>query len=146
MESVIRALVMYLFVLIAVRLAGSRTLSKMNLIDFVLVLIMSIVAAQAIIGYDYSLTNAIVIISTLIAINILFSFIKHKSRWFERVIDGSPLIVINNGKMVADNMDIAKVEEADILEAARKWQGIESLEQIKYAILEKDGEITVIPK
>jgi uncharacterized membrane protein YcaP (DUF421 family) len=64
----------------------------------------------------------------------------------ERLVDGAPLIILEHGKLHQDRMDKERVDEEDILEAARRLQGLERLEQIKYAVLERNGEITVVPE
>jgi uncharacterized membrane protein YcaP (DUF421 family) len=145
MESIFRAAVIYLFLMVIIRISGHRTLNEMTTFDFVLLLIMGDAAQQGMTGTDYSITNGIIIIITLVLLDILMSFLKQKFYGFEKIIDGLPLILINNGKMQNDIMKKVKIDKTDILESARKLQGLERLEQIKYAILEKDGEITIIP-
>lgn len=145
MESVIRALLIYIFLMIVIRISGHRTLNELTTFDFVLLLIMGDASQQAMTGTDYSLTNGFIIIISLVALDMLMSFIKQKFSFFEKIIDGSPLILINHGKMLKKNMQKAQIDEFDILEAGRKLQGLEYINQIKYAILEKGGDITIIP-
>lgn len=145
MDAVIRAIIIYLFLMIVLRIAGHRTLNEMTTFDFILLLIMGDASQQALTGTDYSLTNGILIIITLVLMDIFISFLKQKFTKIEWIIDGAPLILIHNGKMKKKLMERVKVSVADILESARKLQGLEALDQIKYAILEKDGEITIIP-
>lgn len=145
MESIFRAAIIYFFLMLVVRIAGNRTLNEMTTFDFVLLLIMGDASQQAMTGTDYSMINGILIIITLVFIDIMISFVKQKSTRFEKFIDGSPLILINNGKLQNRNLEKVKVDICDILESGRKLHGLERLDQIKYAILEKDGDITIIP-
>lgn len=146
MESIFRAAFMYIFLMFIIRVAGTRTLSEMTNFDFILLLIIGDASQQAITSNDYSVTNAIIVIITFIVMDMLLAILKNKFPAFDRFIDGSPLIIVNQGKQVKKNMEKMKLGENDILEAARKTQGLERMDQIKYAILEKDGEITIVPK
>ena len=145
MESVIRALCIYIFLMIVIRISGHRTLNELTTFDFVLLLIVGDSCQQAMTGTDYSMTNGFIIVISLITLDMLMAFLKQKFKKFEKMVDGTPLILIYQGKIQEKNMRKAEIDEFDILESARKLQGLERLEQIKYAILEKGGEITIIP-
>jgi uncharacterized membrane protein YcaP (DUF421 family) len=146
MESVIRPALVYLFLLLLLRLTGARTLAQITSFDFVLLLIISEATQQALIGEDNSMINGAVVVSTLIGLNILMSLLKQRSKWFDRVIDDIPLVIVADGKPLKDRMDKARVDEDDVLDAARENHGLERLEQIRHAILERDGQISIIPR
>ena len=146
MDSVIRGLSVYFFLLVIFKVSGKRTLQEVTAFDFVLLLIIAETTQQALLGDDFSLTNALVLITTLVFTDICLSLVKQRSKGIEKLLDGTPTILVDNGSLLRDRMDKARVDESDIMEAARKLQGLESLEQVKYAILEKDGTISVIPK
>lgn len=146
MDSVLRAAIVYFFLLVIFRLSGNRTLNEATLFDFVLVLIIAEVTENPLLGEDPSITNAFVAIITLVMIDIGFSIMKQRSRKMEKLVDGVPVIVVENGKPIKDRMNEARIDEDDVLEAARELQGIERMDQIKYAVLEKNGMITIIPK
>lgn len=146
MDSVLRAAIVYFFLLVIFRLSGNRTLNEATLFDFVLVLIIAEVTENPLLGEDPSITNAFVAIITLVIIDIGFSIIKQRSRKMEKLVDGVPMIIVENGKPIKDRMNEARIDEDDVLEAARELQGIERMDQIKYAVLEKNGTITIIPK
>lgn len=145
MEPIIRAMIMYFFLLFVVRISGKRTMSDVTIFDFVLILIIGDASQQGITGKDYSVVNTLLIISTLILLDVLLAFIKTKYKKLEKIIDGLPLIIVHNGECITKNLKATRVSTEDILEYARKTQGIERLEQIKYAVLEKDGAISIIP-
>jgi uncharacterized membrane protein YcaP (DUF421 family) len=146
MDTVIRAAAIYLFVLLLIRISGKRTLSETTTFDFVLLMLIGEATQQALLGNDFSLVTAFTVILTLVGLDILVSFVKRSSPAVEKWIDGLPLIILENGKPLHERMKTSRVDEADILEAARKLQGIESLDQIKYAMLERSGGITVVRK
>lgn len=145
MESVLRAAGMYVLLLIVLKIAGRRTLLEMNSFDFVLLLIISEATQQALLGNDFSFTGAAITIITLIVLDILFSYLKNAIPRLDLIIDGSPLILVENGKLLEKRMQRSGISEEDILSSARSAQGIERLDQIKFAILEKNGKIAVIP-
>lgn len=146
MESVIRGLVVYLFLLVVFRISGKRTLSETSSFDLVLLLIISETTQQAMVDNDHSMTNAAVLILTLVGVDIVLSLIKRWVPQAEAWMDGLPVVIVRDGELLQDRMKRERVDEADVLEAARRGLGLESLDQIKYAVLEKGGDITVIPR
>jgi uncharacterized membrane protein YcaP (DUF421 family) len=146
MESVIRAAVVYVVLLVLFRIAGKRSLAEVTSFDLVLLLIISEATQQAMIDSDNSMTNALLLVCTLIGMNILFSVIATRWKPFERLIEDVPLVILEDGKLIHEHMRKERVEENEILEAARASQGLERLDQIKYAILERTGHITIVPK
>jgi uncharacterized membrane protein YcaP (DUF421 family) len=100
---------------------------------------------QALLGNDFSITNALILIISLIGIDLVLTKAKGRFSFLSKVIEGTALIIVENGKMLKVRMKRSGVEEEDILEAARQLHGLERIEQIKYAVLEKSGEISIIP-
>jgi uncharacterized membrane protein YcaP (DUF421 family) len=146
MSAVIRSVVIYLILMVIFRIAGKRSLSQINTFDFVLLLVIGEATQQALLGNDFSITTAFLVIVTLVGLDVGFSLLKQRSKKVERLIDSMPLILVENGKLLKDRMDRARVDELDILAKARELQGLERMDQIKYAVLERSGGITVIPK
>lgn len=146
MESIYRSIIIYFFLMLVIRISGKRTLAEITVFDFVLILVIGDASQQSITGPDYSIINAIIIVATLILLDMIFSFIKSRFKKIEKIMDGSPLILLKDGKCIKDNLKVTSVDEEDVLEAARKSHGLENMQQIKYAILEKDGSISIIPQ
>jgi uncharacterized membrane protein YcaP (DUF421 family) len=146
METVLRTLAVYLFLLVVFRLAGKRQLAETDTFDMVVLLIISEATQGALIGEDASLTTGLVVITTLIGAGILLAFVKQKAPRMQRLIDGMPLILIQDGELLRDRMEKVRVDEEDIMEAAHGQEGIATLDEIRYAILERNGDITIIPK
>lgn len=145
MDSVIRGICVYLFLLIVLRISGKRSVASMTPFDFVLVLILSETVQQAMIDNDNSITNAVLLVLTLIGFDILLSVLKGKYPALARTIDSTPVLVIKEGKLVRSSMKAERVDEDDILAAARTHQGISRMDEIDYAVVEENGDITVIP-
>jgi uncharacterized membrane protein YcaP (DUF421 family) len=146
MDSVIRAAVIYFVLLLVFRLGGNRSIAQITAFDFILLLIISEAIQQAMITEDYSLTNAFLLVVTLVGLDIMMSLWKQRSERVEKILDGVPLLLIENGKMHEKIMRKERVDESDILAAARDRQGIERIDQIKHAVVEASGGITVVPK
>lgn len=146
MDSVLRASAMYLALIVLFKIAGRRSLAELTTFDFVLLMIIGEATQQALLGNDFSFTNSMLVIVTLIAIDVGLSLLKQHSIWVSRLIDGGPTIIVENGKILQKRLRRARLAEADVMEAARSSQGIETLAQIKFAILERNGKISVIPK
>ena len=145
METILRAVVVYLLLLALFRSFGKRSLSQITTFDFVLLLIVAETTQQALLGDDYSIVNCLLLVATLLLLDRLLSFLKQRSVWFESVAEGRPLVILRDGAPLRDHMERCDVDESDILAAAREAQGLERLDQIKYAILERNGSITVVP-
>ena len=146
MESVLRGTAIYLFLLLIFRITGKRSLDQVTTFDFVLLLIVSETTQQALLGEDFSITNACLLIVTLFVLDQAFASLKDRFRLVQKVAEGLPVVLLEDGKPLKERLRQSQVDEGDILEAARELQGLERLEQIKYAVLERHGGITIVPK
>lgn len=146
MDAILRAAVLYLFLLIVFRIAGRRSLSDMSSFDLVLLLIISEATQQALLGDDFSVTKALLVIVALFAIDIGFSLLKGKSQRFAKVVEGVPMILVEHGRPLRGRLRRARVSEDDVLASARTLRGLDRMEQIKFAVLEVSGRITIIPE
>jgi len=146
MDEVLRAVAVYGLLLVIFRLSGKRTLAQMTPFDLVLLLVFSEVLQTALVDDDSSLTGAFIVILTLVTLDIGLSLIKQRFQGAEKVLDGAPVIILDDGRLLRDRMERERIDEGDILSAARQSQGIESLDQIKRAVLEQSGVISIIPR
>ena len=146
MESVIRAVVVYIVLMLLFRIAGKRSLAEITSFDLVLLLIISEATQQAMIDNDNSMTNSLLLVATLIGMNILLSVVTKRWKWLDKLVEDVPLVILKNGEPLRDRMRKERIDEDDILEAARASEGLERLDQIKFAILERTGHITIVPK
>jgi uncharacterized membrane protein YcaP (DUF421 family) len=144
-NPVLRAAIVYLMLLVVFRLAGKRTLAQVTSFDLVLLLIISEAVAQALVGDDFSLTNALLVVLTLILMDVALGFVK-RSREASKWLEGLPIVIFEDGRVLPDRIGRSQVDEDDILTAAQRQLGLERLDQIKYAVLERSGGIAVIPK
>jgi uncharacterized membrane protein YcaP (DUF421 family) len=146
MDALIRAVAIYVFLLIAFRIGGKRSLGQTTTFDFVLLLIIAETTQQALLGDDFSVTNAFFLIVTLLSLDIAMSLLKRQWPRIDRLVEGTPLVIVEHGKPIRDRMHKARIDEEDVLSAARELQGLKRMEQVDYAVLERNGAITILPK
>jgi uncharacterized membrane protein YcaP (DUF421 family) len=146
MDAVLRAAAIYFFLLILFRLAGRRTFAEMTSFDFVLLLVIGEATQQALLGDDFSVINAFIVIVALIAIDILFSLAQSTIPGLSKFINGEPMIVVEHVKPLLKRLKRARVSVDDVLGAARETRGLEHIGQIKFAVLEPNGAISIIPE
>lgn len=146
MEAVLRPLAVYVFLLLVFRIAGKRTLAEITTFEFVLLLVLGEAMQQAIIGDDFSVTNAYIIILVLIFAEIVMSLLQVRFKTFNKWTEGVPALLIHDGKIQEEVLRKSRVDEEDILQAARELRGLERMDQIKHAVLEKSGGISIVPK
>jgi uncharacterized membrane protein YcaP (DUF421 family) len=94
---------------------------------------------------DHSVTNCFLLVLTLVGATLVLSFLKQRFSKLERWLDDAPLVIVDHGKLNLAFMKKVHVNQSDVLEAARLLHGLERLDQIKYAVVERSGEISIIP-
>ncbi|MDT3411008.1 DUF421 domain-containing protein [Kosakonia cowanii] len=146
MDMVLRAVAIYLVLMVVFKIAGRRALLQMTSFDLILLLIISEATQQALLGNDFSVTGAALTIITLVVVDILFGKLKKYVKGAENFIDGTPVVLVEHGEMLPEKMREADISRADIMLSARNNQGIVDLAEIKFAILERNGHISIIPK
>ncbi|MBE8905720.1 DUF421 domain-containing protein [Enterobacter asburiae] len=145
MDMVFRALAIYLFLVVVFKVAGRRALLQMTSFDLILLLIISEATQQALLGQDFSVTGAMITITTLVVADIIFGLMKKYFSPVENILDGTPVILVENGVPLADKLKKVDVSCDDILVSARQNNRITEISDIKYAILERNGHISIIP-
>lgn len=146
MDSVIRGVVMFFFLQLIFRISGKRTLAEATNFDLIVLLIISETTQQAMVDSDHSMINGFLLVLTLVGISIGLSLLKQKFPVLDKWLEGGPLVIVDNGKIFKDRMDKVRVSEDDVLEAGRALHGLERMDQIKRAVVERGGSISIIPK
>ncbi|HEX9970131.1 MAG TPA: YetF domain-containing protein [Acidimicrobiales bacterium] len=146
MDAIIRALAVYGFLLVVFRITGKRSLAQITTFDAVLLLIISEAVQQALIDSDESMTNAFLLVLTLLGADVVMSLITIRSDKVDKLLNDVPLVLVEDGHVHEDRLKKARVSSDDILEHARELRGLESMDQVKYAVLERNGTVTVVPK
>jgi uncharacterized membrane protein YcaP (DUF421 family) len=146
MDSILRGLATYFFILLIFRITGKRSLAQITTFDAVLLLIIAEAIQSALIDTDNSMTNAFLLIVTLLGTDLVMSLFTSRWEKADKILNDVPLILIENGHIHKDRMLKSRVAENDVLEQARAQHGVERLDQIKYAVLERSGGISIIPR
>lgn len=146
MDSVLKAVAIYVLLWVVIRISGRRTLAQMTAFDLILLLIIGGATQRALVGQDYSLTTAFIVVTTLVSLDVGMSLMEIGSRGMAKILKGIPTILVEHGHKLEGRMRRARVTEEEILEAARHDHGIERLDQIKFAVLEASGKISIIPE
>jgi uncharacterized membrane protein YcaP (DUF421 family) len=145
MESILRTALVYLVLFLILRISGKRTLKETTPFGAVLLFLIGSAVADVMKNEDRSITNGFLIVATLVLMHIIFSRIKWLSRGAEKLLDDVPTILVKDGKVFEERMKNARVTTNDILASGRK-EKLKEMNDIKYAILEVDGSICIIPK
>ncbi|MNK80319.1 hypothetical protein D3C87_1000260 [compost metagenome] len=139
-------MIIYGFLLLLFRVLGKRTLAEVTTFDVALLLIISEATQPGLMGMDNSLMNSMIVITTLLGLDTLVGRISDRAPMVQQVLQDTPLILIEDGRILHDRLDKEGVDLEEIMAAARQTQGLERVEQIKYAVLERTGGISIIPK
>jgi len=144
-EKILRSGVVYFFILVAFRFTGKRQVGQLSLFDLVVLLIISNVVQNAVIGNDNSLGGGMIGAVTILALNWLVVEVSYRFKPARRLLEGEPTLLIHNGKLLQANLKRERITMED-LQAALRRNGGESLDRVRYAILEENGQISVVLK
>ncbi|HYM69387.1 MAG TPA: YetF domain-containing protein [bacterium] len=144
-EKVIRPVLVYLFLVIAVRLAGRRQLAQLNSFDLVVLMMLANTVQNATIGNDNSMVGGLIGVSALLLVNYLVTRFLYRQPKIDRLLEGAPTTLIKNGKIIRENLVKETITEEELMEAVRK-QGFGSLGHVAEATLERGGVISVVPR
>lgn len=146
MDIILRAIVMYAFLMLLFRSTGKRSLSQITTFDFVLLLVVGEATQQALLGDDFSIIAAVLVICTLLMMDVGLDLLQQVFPRLAPIMEDMPLVLVDEGQCIDRHLKKSRLSQEDILEAAREKQGLERLDQIKYAVLERTGSISIIPK
>ncbi len=146
MDAVLRAAAIYIILLLLFRMVGKRSLAQITTFDFVLLLVVGEATQQALLGEDFSIINAVLVIATLIALERLSDYFSWRYPLFQRATESMPVILVADGEVLDEVLAKEHINAEEILEAARKTQGLERMDQIKWAVQETSGGISIVPK
>lgn len=143
LEIIVRGTVMYLSLIILMRLILKRQAGGMETGDLLLVILLADASQNGMAGEYRTVPDGLILVATLMFWNFFLDWLSYHFRWFERLMNAEPLILIRNGKMLHRNMRREFVTQAELLSQLRE-QGIENIEQVKKAFMESDGKLSVI--
>ena len=145
METVVRITIIYLVILVGLRLLGKRELSQLTPLELVTLMLIPEIVSQSMIGEDFSVTNGVIGLTTVFSLVFLTSLLKHNSQPVERLIEGTPSLLVERGKFVEANLNKERITPGEVFGEMHK-SGLEQLSEVKWAILETDGNISIVPE
>jgi uncharacterized membrane protein YcaP (DUF421 family) len=145
MDLVIRATVIFFFIFLVTRVAGRRELSALEPFDLILLVVLGDLVQQGITQSDESVTGTLIVISTITLLSVAVSWVSFRSGRVRLVTEGEPIILVQDGEIIERNLRRERLTHGDLEEEARRQQ-VASVGDIRWAILEKEGTISVIPK
>lgn len=143
MYTIAHAIIGYFFLLLTIRVLSRRPGAQFTPFEFVIVFLVGGVIILATVGDDRSITNCICAIIVICLMHQCVSWIRARYPRVAKAIDGLPIVLLNNGEWQREAMEKTRVEDADVMAAART-KGVKNLDQIKYAVLERNGAISII--
>ncbi len=145
MDIVLRAVVVFVFLMTLTRVIGRRELSSLQPFDLILLIVLGDAMQQGLTQDDYSITGAVLAVGTIALLQVLVSWVSYRFPRSRRVFEGTPIIVIEDGKPIERNLKRERLDVDDVAEAARQ-EGIAHLADVRWAVLETTGKISFIKK
>lgn len=144
MDTVLRIAFIYFFLMVAIRIMGKRELSEMSAFELVTLLLIPEIFATALAREDYSMTHAVIGAATLFALVFITSLVTFRYKRMEQIVEGQPTVLVHDGRLIERNLKRERVTADEVFTEMHK-AGIAELTQVRWAILEMDGKIAVIP-
>ena len=142
LNLVIRAMVVYLAVLILLRVSGKRQLGQMGATEFVAILLISNAVQNSMNGGDNSLVGGLLLAGVLVSLSALISYLTYRSRVFSSIFEGTPTLLVHKGKLIHKHLHSERMSESELKTLLRK-QGVHNVHEIETAILEADGTLSI---
>src|SRR5207244_2388054 len=143
MDIALRAFVLFWFIVLVTRVTGRRELSSLGPFDLVLLIVLGDAIQQGLTQDDYSVTGALIAVSTIALMQLASSYLSFRSRRVRAIMEGDPIIIVQDGKPVTKNLRRLRMTTDELAEEAR-GQGIASLDDVRWAIAEASGTVSFI--
>ncbi len=143
MDLVFRALIIYVVVFTFTRVIGRRELSTLQPFDFILLVVIGDLIQQGVTQNDMSVTGVVIVLTTLALTQVATSYVSFRFKRMRPLLEGEPIVLVQNGRIIEQNLRRERLTTDDLAEQARRSE-IESLDQVKWAVLETNGEISFI--
>jgi len=142
---IFKTVLLYFFIVVVYRIMGKKEIGKLSIIDLIVSILIAELAAISIEQYEKSILISIIPIICLVLIEMLFSYIGIKSPKFRKIVEGSPVVIIKNGKLNFEAMSKLRYSLDDLVTQLRE-QSIKNIEEVNYAVLENNGKLSIFEK
>ncbi len=144
MDLVLRSVIMFFAIFVITRVVGRRELSTMEPFDLILLIVTGDLAQQAVTQSDYSITGGLTVLATMALLTVALSYMSWKVPKLRPVLDGEPLVLVQDGEIIERNLRRERITVDELLAEARLQQ-VGSLDRVRFAVLETNGRISIIP-
>lgn len=145
MDIALRAIFLYAFVILVMRVIGRRELSSLGAIDLVLLIVLGDSIQQGLTQDDYSVTGAVIAVSTIAAVQVASSYLSFRSRRARTVLEGNPVVIVQDGRLIEKNLKRERMTADEVAEEMRMQQ-IASFHEVQWGIVENNGSISFVKK
>ena len=145
MDIALRAAIAFCFIFFLTRVVGRRELGSMEPFDLILLVVLGDLIQQGVTQSDYSVTGLLVAASTMAILTVLFSYLSYRFPRLRPTLDGEPIVIVHDGQPIETNLRRERLS-LDEVRAQARLQQIESLDEVKLAVLETSGQISFIKK
>jgi len=145
LEVIIRTFVVYIFIIVAIRLFGKTELTQLSVFDLVFILLISNSVQNAMVGPDSTLAGGLIAAGSLFILNFIIKRISYKSPNFNKFLQGEPIMLVREGTILKQHLEKVKISEGELLAAMRE-HGVADVKDVDLAILEVDGNISILTK
>lgn len=145
LKIIIKTIILYFFIVIVYRIMGKKEIGKLSIIDLIVSILIAELAAISIEQYDSSILISLIPILCLVIIEVSFGYIGLKNPKIKKIIEGSPIVIIKNGKLNFEAMRKLRYSLDDLISQLRE-QSIKSIEEVNYAVLENNGKLSIFQK
>jgi uncharacterized membrane protein YcaP (DUF421 family) len=145
MDIVLRAAFAFAFIYFLTRVAGRRELSSLEPFDLIMLIVLGDLVQQGVTQSDYSVTGLVLAVGTIALLQVAVSYLNFRFRRVRLVLAGEPIVLVQDGRVLDRNLDRERITREELDEQARLNQ-IDSIEQVRWAVLETNGQISFIPK
>jgi uncharacterized membrane protein YcaP (DUF421 family) len=145
MDLVLRAIVVFVLILVITRAVGRRELSSMEPFDLILLVVMGDLIQQGVTQSDYSLTGATIVIVTIALLTVLTAYLGFRFRRLRPLLEGEPVVLVSDGRVLEKNLRRQRMTLEEVLAEAR-LQSIAGLEDIRFAVLETNGRVSFLTR
>lgn len=143
-NMITKTFLLYLFIILAYRIMGKKEIGQLSIIDLIVSILIAELAAISIEQKESSILVSIIPITVLVIVEILFSYIGLKIPEIKKIMEGSPIVIIKNGKLNFEEMRKLRYSLDDLISQLRE-KGIKSIEEVNYAVLENNGKLSIFP-
>ena len=143
MDIALRAAVLYVFIVFVTRVIGRRELSSLSPFDLILLIVLGDAIQQGLTQDDYSVTGALIAVSTIASLQVLTSWLGFRSDRARRVFEGLPIVLVEDGRIIEKNLKRERMTEDEVAEEMRMQQ-IASFDEVQWGILETNGSISFV--